>query len=135
MGSEMCIRDSVDCLEERVGERLGVRLVLVEADAVGVGGERVPDDLDLRVADGVAEQDRLVPVSYTHLTLPTSDLVQISVVAVSFNKNTSYASNAAPMFHLSASHNHNLITSTTHPLETHLHHKRNNIKHTTNTSK
>ena len=27
-----------------------------------------------------------VPVSYTHLTLPTSDLVEISVVAVSFKK-------------------------------------------------
>ena len=28
----------------------------------------------------------LITVSYTHLTLPTSDLVQISVVAVSLNK-------------------------------------------------
>ena len=28
------------------------------------------------------------PVSYTHLTLPTSDLVQISVVAVSLKKKT-----------------------------------------------
>ena len=29
-----------------------------------------------------------VPVSYTHLTLPTSDLVKNSVVAVSLKKNT-----------------------------------------------
>ncbi len=28
----------------------------------------------------------LAPVSYTHLTLPTSDLAQISVVAVSLKK-------------------------------------------------
>ena len=32
--------------------------------------------------------DGLDAVSYTHLTLPTSDLVEISVVAVSLNKKT-----------------------------------------------
>ena len=31
---------------------------------------------------------RVMSVSYTHLTLPTSDLVQISVVAVSLKKKT-----------------------------------------------
>ena len=34
------------------------------------------------------------PVSYTHLTLPTSDLVEISVVAVSLKKKTSTHTNS-----------------------------------------
>ena len=58
MGSEMCIRDRV------------VAADLVRDDALGerrrVGGERLVNR-EIRV--------RRHPVSYTHLTLPTSDLV------------------------------------------------------------
>ena len=44
-----------------------------------------PQLLD-RIVSGAAR-----PVSYTHLTLPTSDLVEISVVAVSLKKKISVA--------------------------------------------
>ena len=41
------------------------------------------------VGDLAADRLRSAPpVSYTHLTLPTSDLVEISVVAVSLKKTT-----------------------------------------------
>ena len=58
MGSEMCIRDSV-------GAGVGVVVVAVVAllDAV----------VDLAVAADI--EGAVGPVSYTHLTLPTSDLV------------------------------------------------------------
>ena len=54
-----------------------------------VGQDVAEDDLAGRRADGARGQDELIllqPVSYTHLTLPTSDLVEISVVAGSFKK-------------------------------------------------
>ena len=60
MGSEMCIRDRVERqrrLEDDVVERLGRR------PAVGVAGG----------VDGAGVS--MGAVSYTHLTLPTSDLV------------------------------------------------------------
>ena len=47
-----------------------------------VGNGRTGNKLH-EVIDG---SDQIVAVSYTHLTLPTSDLVQISVVAVSLKK-------------------------------------------------
>ena len=58
MGSEMCIRDSV----------------LAEEPVAGVDGVRVGD---LRRSDDPAHVQIavLAAVSYTHLTLPTSDLV------------------------------------------------------------
>eukprot|EP00831_Metopus_contortus_P005192 TRINITY_DN11951_c0_g1_i5.p3 TRINITY_DN11951_c0_g1~~TRINITY_DN11951_c0_g1_i5.p3 ORF type:complete len:177 (+),score=34.61 TRINITY_DN11951_c0_g1_i5:1004-1534(+) len=50
--------------------------------ALDHGGETIIHTIDGRL-EPTAEND---PVSYTHLTLPTILLVQISVVAVSFNK-------------------------------------------------
>ena len=45
--------------------------------------------LDLQGMNQIAGGDRdAQPVSYTQLTLPTSDLVEISVVAVSLKKKT-----------------------------------------------
>ena len=41
--------------------------------------------LDVKVGSGAFMKD-VAPVSYTHLTLPTSDLGEISVVAVSLKK-------------------------------------------------
>ena len=69
VGSEMCIRDSG-------GEEFhGFPVQGVEAVEQFFAEDRVA----LAVA-------AFAPVSYTHLTLPTSDLVQISVVAVSLKK-------------------------------------------------
>ena len=65
MGSEMFIRDS--CTSASSSMR---------AAAKGKGG---------RPAARARRQAR-TPVSYTHLTLPTSDLEEISVVAVSLKK-------------------------------------------------
>ena len=58
MGSEMCIRDSAeDCPQER---GLSAAVGTVDDDAL---------------SPVHAEFEALEPVSYTHLTLPTSDLV------------------------------------------------------------
>ena len=45
-----------------------------------------PESAEMRVLDLLSEATTSDAVSYTHLTLPTSDLVQISVVAVSLKK-------------------------------------------------
>ena len=43
----------------------------------------------------LADVNGVQPVSYTHLTLPTSDLVEISVVAVSLKKKNVYTEQEA----------------------------------------
>ena len=58
----------------------GVDQVRTELDAPG---DRTGDD-----GGGRRGKGHLEAVSYTHLTLPTSDLVQISVVAGSLKKKT-----------------------------------------------
>ena len=78
VGSEMCIRDSnysvgaiqpyeykyyIDFAKKIKGKEL--KYIIIASDFFGT---------------------RTIAVSYTHLTLPTSDLVQISVVAVSLKK-------------------------------------------------
>ena len=69
------------------------RLGVVVKAAIGrhQPGQRILSGMaEGRVAEVMRQRDRLgevrVPVSYTHLTLPTSDLVYISVVAVSLKK-------------------------------------------------
>ena len=51
------------------------------------------------IIDGDGQADALHhgPVSYTHLTLPTSDLVEISVVAVSLKKKNSQSKRATSL--------------------------------------
>ena len=58
MGSEMCIRDRADALQDRRGR---------SADREDAGAAHADQQ---RGVDEAA-----APVSYTHLTLPTSDLV------------------------------------------------------------
>ena len=50
------------------------------------GAGRSGHQLHLQSADLARRPRGAAPVSYTHLTLPTSDLVEISVVAVSLKK-------------------------------------------------
>ena len=71
----MCIRDSFNAaLAQIVGHERAQMALTAEAVAV-----HVADVNGIDVIDAGA-------VSYTHLTLPTSDLVEVSVVAVSFKK-------------------------------------------------
>ena len=55
-------------------------LVASDGDSTSVGEVASCAVFSERAGDAVG------PVSYTHLTLPTSDLVEISVVAVSLKK-------------------------------------------------
>ena len=70
-------------------QRQDGRQVFVDAVAVGIGQQ--PAQAVGRIGRGATELGLEVaedaePVSYTHLTLPTSDLVEISVVAVSLKQ-------------------------------------------------
>eukprot|EP00831_Metopus_contortus_P013214 TRINITY_DN15344_c0_g1_i1.p1 TRINITY_DN15344_c0_g1~~TRINITY_DN15344_c0_g1_i1.p1 ORF type:complete len:101 (+),score=32.05 TRINITY_DN15344_c0_g1_i1:103-405(+) len=71
VGSEMCIRDSCYRLR-RLLDRAGGKFnsIIRNCSSVAV----------------LPMYSALIPVSYTHLTLPTILLVQISVVAVSLKK-------------------------------------------------
>eukprot|EP00831_Metopus_contortus_P081843 TRINITY_DN8708_c0_g1_i5.p1 TRINITY_DN8708_c0_g1~~TRINITY_DN8708_c0_g1_i5.p1 ORF type:complete len:120 (-),score=34.09 TRINITY_DN8708_c0_g1_i5:19-378(-) len=53
-------------------------------------GESQPADPEIVISAPIPEKKQVIssPVSYTHLTLPTILLVQISVVAVSLKKKT-----------------------------------------------
>ena len=59
--------------------RLEAFRLLVTAGDAGMSAGDIAEALDVR---------QNTPGSYTHLTLPTSDLVSVSVVAVSHKKTT-----------------------------------------------
>ena len=80
VGSEMCIRDSLE-------DNLNTYEAWLGDDVSNPLTAKAEKFFDREVLDFLMETvQRRAAVSYTHLTLPTSDLVQISVVAVSLKK-------------------------------------------------
>eukprot|EP00831_Metopus_contortus_P018239 TRINITY_DN17777_c0_g1_i2.p3 TRINITY_DN17777_c0_g1~~TRINITY_DN17777_c0_g1_i2.p3 ORF type:complete len:119 (+),score=42.83 TRINITY_DN17777_c0_g1_i2:96-452(+) len=96
VGSEMCIRDSLYCGLRHDNKNL-TRYRLTEAQLLDFAKKAVNYGYKTIVLQG-GEDDyftadkmiSIITVSYTHLTLPTILLVQISVVAVSLKKKKRY---------------------------------------------
>ena len=88
VGSEMCIRDRSYTARIGITDTLPVGLVVIE-ESITPTAKTVENNLimwEVDVKFGEHRAFTYTAVSYTHLTLPTSDLVQISVVAVSLKK-------------------------------------------------
>ena len=71
------IRARMAATSERYGAARRVLLARRQADAVGEGWGSAPEMNDDRIEAGTGSRwdDWVAAVSYTHLTLPTSDLV------------------------------------------------------------
>ena len=90
----MCIRGRLKIVGDRsVGASVEVVAELAQAALDGLGAGGVAGVVKHMPGHGRAEVDSHArmpvggaSVSYTHLTLPTRELVEISVVAVSFTK-------------------------------------------------
>eukprot|EP00658_Telonema_sp_P-2_P021944 TRINITY_DN18758_c0_g2_i6.p1 TRINITY_DN18758_c0_g2~~TRINITY_DN18758_c0_g2_i6.p1 ORF type:complete len:119 (+),score=36.73 TRINITY_DN18758_c0_g2_i6:46-357(+) len=94
VGSEMCIRDRPDAwLADNVGplrfagaDDGRFRRVLGSSQATGAESRPLGTGLPRESSPRYTWPSE--PVSYTHLTLPTKRIVEISVGAVSFKKKT-----------------------------------------------
>eukprot|EP00831_Metopus_contortus_P048404 TRINITY_DN39472_c0_g1_i1.p3 TRINITY_DN39472_c0_g1~~TRINITY_DN39472_c0_g1_i1.p3 ORF type:complete len:125 (-),score=26.92 TRINITY_DN39472_c0_g1_i1:46-420(-) len=96
VGSEMCIRDRRKGTQEIIYREGDVVFITLDLKALSliVQGPSIESIVSIRygiyypcfeLAD-VGDQITFLSVSYTHLTLPTILLVQISVVAASLKK-------------------------------------------------
>eukprot|EP00658_Telonema_sp_P-2_P075637 TRINITY_DN65285_c0_g1_i1.p1 TRINITY_DN65285_c0_g1~~TRINITY_DN65285_c0_g1_i1.p1 ORF type:complete len:128 (-),score=43.85 TRINITY_DN65285_c0_g1_i1:32-415(-) len=104
VGSEMCIRDrnNVISIPQRRSQALQTLVSASGSSATAASsGAEEEERLKQLLRDGGAQKENILleprslliltgearyPVSYTHLTLPTKRIVEISVVAVSLKK-------------------------------------------------